>query len=212
MAERSDANWRWGGYCGLGNVGPLIGALRTKTAIICGNAKGVFEELQALRDIYDYGDISVFAVNDVGMYLPRVDHWVSLHWANIYAWREVRWLLNRGVEDIRYHSVKQDDEKIIDYLWEELTPVFALSGYFAMQIAYIMGADKIILCGCPGEPAPRFFEAQPRSDFGYGMGLGSADTGIFSQLVGEMTRVPDFKSKVRSMSGWTKSYFGGGLD
>jgi len=36
--------WRAKGYSGAGNVEPLIGALEGRTAVVCGNAVGVFED------------------------------------------------------------------------------------------------------------------------------------------------------------------------
>ena len=75
------AAWEAGGYCGSGNVADLIGQLRYRSAVICGNADGVFAELaDASGKLHDP---LIFAVNDVGMLLPKVDHWVSLHADNI---------------------------------------------------------------------------------------------------------------------------------
>ena len=116
----------------------------------------------------------------------------------------MRWLHPHEKEYTKYHST--DAWSFADYYWSNLTPCFALSGYFAMQIAYIMGADKIILCGCPGDTTRRFFDIpgqrREAGDPGYDR------EGVTAQLLHEMERLPDFKSKVRSMSGWTKFYFG----
>ena len=188
------ASWTAAGYCGKGNVENLIGTLRYQTVIICGNAKGVFAELNDACSLAEHPVI--FAVNDVGMFLPTVHHWVSLHAAKMEHWNNVRWdsLLTIPV----IHSI--EEKSPIMKVWDRLTPLMALSGYFAMQIAYIMDARQIILCGCPGEARPRFFEGAMRSDFDYA-------GGCRDQLVAEMQRLPDFKSRVRSMSGWTKEYF-----
>lgn len=198
--------WQTGGYSGSGNVEPLIGSLQGKTAIIAGNAVGVFGEVDTVLALHP--DAIVFAVNDVGMYLPRVDHWVSLHADNLGVWKAVRWLTHHQMEAAKYHSVTA--RPVVDFLWEGLTPCFALSGYFAMQIAYILGAREIILCGCPGSPVRRFFEARLREDgFGYGGGLKGSDKGIREQLEKEMERVPELRKKVRSTSGFTRTFFGG---
>jgi hypothetical protein len=97
----------------------------------------------------------------------------------------------------------------VDYVWDRLSPQMALSGYFAMQMAWIMGAERIVLCGCPGEQTRRFFESTPREDFGYGGHDSHGDQGIRQQVEIEMKRLPEFKQAVRSMSGWTQSFFGG---
>jgi hypothetical protein len=198
------AEWEAYGYAGCGNVAALVNFLTGRNVIIAGNAGGVFYELTRAMEHAD--DPLIFAVNDVGMFLPHVDHWVSLHGDNFKAWKAVRWLHSKGPEDTKYHSIASYDE--VNYVWDKLTPLMALSGYFAMQIAHIMGAQRIILCGCPGMAARRFFEASPRRDFGYGGGLAQADKNIQEQLIKETTRVPDLRMKVRSMSGWTLTYFG----
>ena len=195
--------WQAHGYSGGGSVGSLIDCLQGRPAIIVGGAHGVFNELRfALRVVKNP---VVFAVNDVGMFLPHVDHWISLHSDALGPWKNVRWAHSLVQDHTKYHSV--DPRPYIDYVWERLTPCFAISGYFAMQIAWIMGASPIVLAGCPGERKRRFFEMDARPDFSYG---GEADAeGVRKQLESEMERLPDFRQAVRSMSGWTRSYFGG---
>jgi hypothetical protein len=200
------ATWEARGYCGQGNVAGLIGSLAGRPAIVCGGAKGVFEELERATALLDPYQPVFFAANDVGMYMDRLDHWVSLHMDNLGAWKNVRWLHHHGPEKTQYHA--PDPRPFIDYVWQQLTPQMALSGYFAMQIAWIMGASLIVLCGCPGAQSPMFFNAKPRDTFGYGDGDQGADQGIRQQIEREMNRLPDFKRGVRSLSGWTMDYFG----
>jgi hypothetical protein len=204
------SDWQARGYSGKGNVGDLLGSLTGRPAIICGGGAGVFHELD--EAVAALPDAVIFAVNEVGMYLPKLDHWVSLHPDNLDAWKRVRWLHPREKEFTKYHSDSQ--RAWLDYCWQQLTPLFCLSGYFAMQIAWVMGADRIVLCGCPGEKAPRFFEAGIRrreagDGFGYGGGTDGSDASVRDQVEREMKRVPDFRNAVRSMSGWTKEFFGG---
>lgn len=200
------SEWQHKGYSGSGNVAGLLDSLRGRSAIVAGGAQGVFEEVAAVERKLE--SPVIFAANDAGMYLPRLDHWVSLHADNLGPWKQVRWLHPGPSEQAKYHSC--DKRPFIDYVWEGLCPVFCLSGYFAMQIAYLMGCERIVLCGCPGTPAPRFFEAGVRADgFGYGSGDRGADDGIRQQIEKEMGRTPDFKERVRSTSGWTREFFGG---
>lgn len=199
--------WQHAGYSGCGNVEGLLGSSTDRPAIIAGNASGVFEEVEEVLGIVP--NSLIYAVNDVGMFLPRVDHWVSLHADFLPRWMDVR-NQHHASAPMRTHS--HDPKPAVDYAWEGLSPLFALSGYFAMQIAWLMGCRPIILCGCPGSRMPRFFEAQPRTvvdGFGYGGGMTRQDEGIAKQLVSEMNRLPNFKAAVRSMSGWTWELFGG---
>lgn len=199
------ATWEAAGYCGVGPVESLIGILKGRSAIVVGSAETVFYELEdALTKVHD---VVIFGVNDVGMFLPRMDHWVSLHSDNLGPWKTVRWLHPREREDVQIHSIEM--RPYVDHVWTGLTPLFALSGYFAMQIAYIMGAGSIVLCGCPGEVGRRFFDTEARTNFDYGDGSSGRDSGVREQLVQEMKRLPAFKARVRSMSGWTRNFFGG---
>lgn len=197
------AAWHYGGYCGRGNVEGLFGSLRGRPAVVCGNAESVFKDYE--RALEQLDNPVVFAVNDIGMYLPRVDHWVSLHEKRLFHWAALRSdgsSKSMGNLDFATHSIGSDPA--ITYGWQGLTPLFALSGYFAMQIAWLMEAEKIVLCGCPGDTTPRFFEAGPRTDnFDY------QSDGVIQQLRAEMDRLPEFRARVRSMSGQTKEFFGG---
>ena len=208
------ATWEARGYCGQGPVGALCGALAGRSAIVCGSGRGVFDELAEAQAALH--DPVIFAVNDIGMYLPRVDHWVSLHVDNLIAWRQVRWLHPKARELTKYHS--ETPRAWLDYCWDGLTPILYLSGYFAMQLAWIMGCDRIVLCGCPGDATPRFFEAtlrsnllltEPNGPFSYGSGDRGADRSVHEQIQQEMERLPEFKAAVRSMSGITQQFFGG---
>lgn len=209
------SDWQARGYAGKGNVGELIGSLTGRSALICGGGTGVFEEVVAAQAVHP--DAVIFAVNEVGMFLPKVDHWVSLHADNLWAWKVVRDRHPRNAERMKTHS--ETPRGWLDYVWEQLTPQFCLSGYFAMQLAWIMGAERIVLCGCPGDGTPRFFEAvcRMRPDtsgespylFEYGQGRTGSDQGVTNQLMAEMHRVAGFKDAVRSMSGWSQQFFGG---
>lgn len=201
------STWQSHGYSGAGNVEELIDSIKGKVAIVAGSAHGVFDEVDFLRRSYTYDEVLVFAVNDVGMFLERVDHWVSQHGDQLPYWQAVRWLHAKG-EEVKYHSGEFDNEPI-NYTWHHINPSFALSGYFAAQIAYIMGAERIILCGCPGSKSKRFFESNPRLDNVYGSYEESPGNIIRDQFIKEMERLPDFKSRMRSMSGWTKEFLGG---
>jgi hypothetical protein len=196
------STWQHEGYSGCGNVEPLLGSLRGRPAIVCGNAWGVFDELHdTLQRVYNP---VIFAANDVGMYISGLDHWASLHADNLMKWKTVRWLTPREQERTQYHGIEGE----VDHNWEGLSPLFALSGYFTMQIAHLMGAGLIVLCGCPGTRTRRFFEYEARVE-GYGGTDSSGDMAIRSQLLDEFDRVPELREKVRSMSGFTRELFGG---
>ncbi len=192
-------HWYHRGYTGLGNVEPLLDSCLGRTAIIAGSARGVFEEVDK---IYERSSL-VFAANDVGMYLPHVDHFVSLHTSKLDLWVAIRrdpaskapGNLNFQVHDAGLFGERDWHQ------WRALTPLMALSGMFAAQIAYLMGCSPIILCGCPNDDTPRFFELEGRRDNAY--------RNVQYSIKQEMAYKPDFKAVIRSMSGWSKEFFGG---
>lgn len=192
------ADWIHRGFSGHGDMTPWLNRLAGRTAIVCGNGAGVWDDLS--RACSRVVDPVFVAVNDIGMYLPTVDHWVSLHADNLPAWRAVRDRQERAPEKIIFHS--STSRGFLDAYWDRLTPQFPLSGYFAMQLCWVMGADKIVLCGCPGDGSPLWYGPRTRGPFDYG---GHDLQGMVRR---ELDTRPDLKAAVRSMSGWTQSYFG----
>jgi hypothetical protein len=194
--DRYGSTWECRGYFGSGNVKYLLNSEKGRAAIVCGNAQGVFDEYDRLiRD-----DPLVFAVNDVGMYLVRVDHWASLHASKLPSWKAIRndvFCKYPGNREFKTHT---HGSAHADYDWFGLTPIMALSGMFAAQIAYLMGCDPVILCGCPNDATPRFFESRAMNGEAY---LNTQD-----QIKRETAFKPELKKVIRSMSGWTKEFFG----
>src|SRR5262245_24165231 len=109
------STWQRHGYSGTGDVVELLDSI-TGPALICGGAEGVFDEIRLA--LLRYPNATIFAVNEVGMFLPRVDHFVTLHTANVAAWKQVRWLHPHDGRT-RYHGV--DALQSVDYNWSNFT-------------------------------------------------------------------------------------------
>ena len=206
-------DWRHRGFNGSGAVQELFGTLAGRTALVVGSGGTIEDILDDVRLEFrrSMGSANctpvitpvVFAVNDIGMYLDHVDHFVSLHGEKLLHWAGIR---KDGTSKPVYREFWTHTGKHypagIDYHWDGLTPLMPLSGYFAMQIAWIMGAERIVLIGCPGDATKRFFDAKPKPGERY------SELGIRKQIEDEMRRIPEFKRAVRSTSGWTKEFFG----
>jgi hypothetical protein len=195
--DRYGATWFHKGYAGSGNVEPLLDSLSGRVAIVAGNARGVFEEVIQVKA----ENPVVFAANDVGMYLKQVDHMVTLHASKLPHWKAIRqdaFCHYPGNHDFKTHTHGSENA---DYDWFGLTPVMALSGMFAAQIAYLMGCYPVILCGCPNDDTPRFFESKALN--------GHAYVSVQEQIKQESAYKPEFKAAIRSVSGWTREFFGG---
>jgi hypothetical protein len=191
------AAWTHKGYAGSGNVEHLLESLRGRPAIVAGNGRGVFEEVIHCP----LGNPVVFAANDVAVFLPHLDHMVSLHTPKLENWA---WLrrddssVGYGNKDFEIHDAGLYGKRTW-HQWEGLTPTMALSGMFAAQIAYLMGCEPIVLCGCPNDDTPRFWE-QTCTNRSY--------RETQESLISEMGYKPEFKKVLRSMSGWSKEFFG----
>ena len=195
--------WKYLGYEGAGNVSSLLGSLRGRRAAVCGSGWGVFDEYQR----FVKPDDVVFAVNDVAMYLPRVDHFVSRHGERLALWSELRrdpFGVSNGNTDFKTHfgTINKESDPRFNFTWLNIEPVsLPLSGLFAMQVAYLMGVDSMILIGIPSDNTPRFWETQTKN-WAYG------DLKNIKSLKMEMLRLPEFFRKVKSASGFTREFFG----
>jgi hypothetical protein len=202
--EAFESGWQRRGYVGqdiggaAGNLVSILDSLIGRTALIVGSG-GTTDEIfgQYHQARTRWPDCVVFAVNDVGVYLPYVDHLIGLHQDLLHHWAALR-KDKHDRKGFKTHSLFD-----ADYNWEGIVPVLPISGYFAMQCAWVMGAERIILIGCPGDGTRRFFDQKARDDFHY------QEKGVRLMVEGEMNRVPDFKAAVRSYSGYTKDLFGG---
>jgi len=194
--------WESRGYAGRGNVGGLIDSLTGRAALVAGSARGVFEEVETARS--KLGRPVIYAANDVGVLLPHVDHMVSHHTSRLVHWVEIRRDPAGGSYGNRNFEVHDSGlyGEMKWWHWRDLTPMMSLSGLFAAQIAYLMGCDPIVLCGCPTDDTPRFWETlKATSNVGYRK--------TQQTVIAEMGYKPEFKKALRSMSGWTKEFFGG---
>jgi len=191
--------WESGGYTGEGSEA-LLGELRGQPAIVAGNAKGVFEEVKAAQSAM--GRCVIFGANDIGVYLSHVDHMVSLHTPKLDHWVGLRrdaTSKGYGNKDFRVHDGGLYGEREW-HQWTGLTPMMALSGLFAAQIAWLMGCNPIVLCGCPTDTTSCFWQPDATINGGYQK--------VQSQFKAEVNRNPEFKAALRSMSGWTKEFLG----
>lgn len=189
--------WTAKGFSGEG-CEHLIDSLKGQPAIVAGNARGVFEEVNAAES--RMGRCLVFGVNDVAVLLPRVDHMVSLHTPKLEHWRYLRLdptSKGYGNKDFQTHDAGLYG-KTEFHQWKHLTPVLALSGYFAAQIAYLMGCSPIVLCGCPGDDTPCFWSNERSSGY----------EKVQSSFMAEISRNPEFRGALRSQSGWTREFLG----
>lgn len=190
--------WSFKGYSGQGCRG-LFDSLCDRPAIVAGSARGVFEEISRAQSIL--GGSLVFASNDVGVLLPRVDHFVSLHGPRLEHWVALRrdpTGTGYGNVDFEVHDAGKHGTREGWNQWTGLSPLMALSGLFAAQIAFLMGCKPIVLCGCPTDDTPRFWESEGRPGYAKSQQM----------FLSEVGRNRELADALLSMSGWTKKVLG----
>lgn len=189
--------WTHKGYSGQGSGG-LLDSLEGRPAIVAGNAKGVFDEVATAQSIL--GGSVVFGTNDAAVYLSRLDHFVSLHAPRLEHWVALRRDENGtgyGNKDFEVHDCGTYGPRPW-HQWTGLTPLMALSGLFAAQIAFLMGCRPIVLAGCPTDDTPRFWEHESRPAY----------RNVQKMFLDEIARNREFADALLSMSGWSRKVLG----
>jgi hypothetical protein len=210
ISEQSGEHWEHNGISGLcrngdrKNEAPLQIGKYSGTLVVVGTAPCVYDDLQLVPDNCDR-----MAVGNIGSKLDNLTHWVSIHSECLVLLAEMRVIENYFHGNIPilhgHHYRRQTNESLakkhhITY-WCTLPKVMG-GGPFACQIAVAMGYERIICTGMPSDDRGSF--------------LGSYTLKTFTpEYVEEKqdawrrcAEIPEFKKRVRSVSGFTKELFG----
>lgn len=156
------------------------------------------------EDVLTYWDMNiksdVMLINDAILHYPMKPGYLPIHAAcydvgrvNIY--RELR-KAKLNHKDIITHSVGEP----ADVVWKVKNVSSSLSGNFSAVIGLAMGYKRIVLCGCPEDNSGHYWDSlatHPKHDFG-------VKCIHFHWTDNEAL----FMGRVRSMSGWTREFFG----
>lgn len=162
-----------------------------KTALIVGGAWCVRDDLKAAYDLFT-PDI-VLAVNDIGAELPRVDAWCSMHPEKMQAWISRRF--DNGHANAR--SVWTAEHKEAGPSFRKVVNPGGGSAALAAEVAFKLGADRIVLAGCPLTSSPHFFDDVPWQ---------KREVEHYKRAWSR--HVSAWGPFVRSMSGWTRETYG----
>lgn len=160
-------------------------------AAVLGGARGVWAELSELEAMLGRRPGLIVGTNDAGVVYPgHLDAWATLHHERFAEWRRRR-AGNQDYRAIIHAPLSGLDAEVVRERWS------GSSGLFAAQVALQeLGADGVVLCGCPLTPeAAHFFNGAPWTD---------AD--VFRR--GFEAAHPVIRDTVRSMSGWTRDLLG----
>ena len=180
---------------------------RTDIALVLGGAACVWLDLAALeRMIKGEWPGLVVAANDVGVHWKRdLDAWTSLHPDRLtrvdvrhpkrWSWLDQREQAGGNTPELwarknRFGVANQVQDRFKG----------GSSGLLAVEVALEMGAERVVLCGCPMTVSPHFNESIVHGPLAWK----SADSHFRTWLRHRVILEPH----VRSMSGRTKDTFG----
>ena len=140
----------------------------------------------------------VVACNDAGCeWRGRLDAWVSLHAEKMNEWEAERERRGYAPALKTFAHVNRTDRNDIITRWQmpNVRDGFS-SGGFAVKVALMdLKFDRVILCGIPMEVRPHFFGGEPWTP------------ALNARKPWEKI-APEYRARMRSMSGWTRELLG----
>lgn len=170
---------------------PQDGIARGKTALIVGGAHCVHDDLKAALALFE-PDI-ILAVNDIGVDLPRVDAWCSMHPNKMPRWMSARF--DNGHPDAK--SLWTAEHKEAPPRFRRVVNPGGGSAALAAEVAFKLGAERIVLAGCPLTSEPHFFDDEPW-----------AQREVAHYRRSWERHQSNWGPFIRSMSGWTMQTYG----
>lgn len=163
-----------------------------RTALIVGGAWCVHDDVVAAQSMFTPD--MIIAINDIGGLLQRVDHWVSMHPDKLLT----EWVSQRSRRGFapagRYWTAEHLSAP--SYFRRVVNPGGGSAG-LAVEVARALGAERIVLAGCPLESAPHFFGDKPWSP---------REVEHYRRSWARQKKT--WGPFVRSMSGWTRDLYG----
>lgn len=175
-------------------------------ALVIAGAAAALDEYRACLQVLPGVRAATFVVNDMIAEFPdRVDHAVTLHPTKLARWLKQR--EDSGLSPVGRtwaHQSTESSKKLFPAVSDELAGYWRClsgylsgsSGFFALQIALVLGFRKIVLCGVPMTKEAGHFKRQREWDEALGF------------RAAWRPRINELRPFVRSMSGWTLEQFG----
>lgn len=171
-------------------------------ALVIGGAECAGDDLKKALALFTPDKI--YAANDIGAHVERLDVWCSLHPEFMDKWEEERKKrgLPNGYEivaplstEVGMHGAKGRITRRISYRWPGMTSS-ASSGIYAAKVALNDGFDRVVLAGIPMQ--------QEANHFARGKAWLQRDC----FLPGFEKATPFMLGRVKSMSGLTRDILG----
>lgn len=161
-------------------------------ALVLGGARCVWEDYDAALRLFK-PDV-IIGINDIAIHVPEVDHWVSMHPDKFPMWMDMR-AKNTDRVPTFWTSRHKKKPLVFNYPIEEVNSRGGGSGLLATRVAMFLGSQQIVLAGVPLKvEEAHFFNDKPWTEcMWYRRGF---------------EKCPAILPYVRSMSGWTREFFG----
>ena len=187
--------------------------------LVVGSAPCLFNDVQkavaachAKRIGYD-----VMAINEAAGAL-EVDHIATMHAENMRLFRMKQAYLRGKDKHFTTHAVdriesgmKFGDYAAVDHFWNGANSC-ATSAFAGVKIGFLMGYEKIVLCGCPMNGGDGYYndgETDPGSVVNPRFGFLDPEKGVVrSWKESAANYAEDFKDHIWSMSGYTREIMG----
>lgn len=185
-----------------------------RAAIVIGGANCVSLDFSSALELFTPD--RVYAVNDIGAHVEKIDVWCTLHPECLDFWEEQR--RKRGLDnnyeivaplisEVGIHIDKGRINRRVSYIWPGLNiDSSPSSGIYAAKVALEDGFDRVVLAGVPLTVEHGHFLPSSRNSKGEMRGKVWKDCGAF--VSGFNKSLPYLNGRVRSMSGYTKEILG----
>ena len=140
-------------------------------------------------------------VNQMGIFMPNIQHWFTIHSSILPGWQDVRADAVRGLNSDYVTHSKQGGVQT-DVNWTIRPHHGTTSGMAAIMVALCLGYERVVLAGIPADDTGHFYPADSMSETEF------CET--YGQYKGNWLELEHtaFDGRVRSLSGNTKKWFG----
>lgn len=167
-----------------------------KIAIVLGGANDVWLQLEEAKQLIGREPDFIVATNHAGRDAPfYIDHWCSVHGDLLLKWHAKR-VANGG--EVGQVWTAKGSWKTDKLDFKRLMYKGGSSGLLAVDVAMTEGATHVILCGVGLTAQASHYDDKSQRPWKEG-----------PRYRPQWTKKDDeWKSRVRSMSGWTRDYLG----
>lgn len=189
--------WTLRGITGEGGEIPEIAGQCSGRLLVCGCGPGLWRDMALAQGRFD----AIMAVNDAIALIPQplthaasVEHRLLGHWAGIRGRRQRSRFLT--------HCPRPAPG--VDHVWRLGTGLGGTSALFAALVGLCLGYGSVLLAGVPLSNGGHFWG--PPAE------VSRHDDACVRKVWRETAlHVPEFRERVRSLSGWTRDLLGDGV-